>query len=58
MGGGGGMPGGGAMPPGIPPNMQNMMAGMDPAMMNSLMQRFGGMGGLGGAPQAAPLGPP
>jgi hypothetical protein len=36
------------MPAGLPPQMQNMMAGMNPAMMNQLMQRFGGMGGLGG----------
>ena len=34
------------------------MAGMNPAMMNQLMQRFGGMGMGGGAAQAPPVGPP
>lgn len=45
MGGGnpaGGAPGGGGMPAGLPPNVQNMMGNMNPAMMNQLMQRFGG----------------
>lgn len=42
------------MPAGLPPNIQNMMSGMNPAMMNQLMQRFGGMGGLGGQQQQAP----
>ena len=57
MGGAGGMPGGGpgGMPPGgIPPHLQNMMAGMNPQMMNQLMQRFGGMGGFPGG-QAGPV---
>lgn len=51
--GGGGMP---QMPANLPPQMQNMMAGMNPAMMQNLMQRFGGMGGMGGG--AAPQQPP
>ena len=38
------------LPAGLPPNLQQMAAGMDPAMMQNLMQRFGGMGGLGGPP--------
>jgi hypothetical protein len=51
MGGGGGGRGGmPQMPAGVPPQMQNMMNGMDPAMMQNLMQRFGGMGGGGAAP--------
>ena len=57
MPGMGGMGGGGGGMPNIPPNLQNAMAGMNPAMMNQLMQRFGGMG-MGGAAQAPPVGPP
>ena len=48
--GGGGMPAG--LPPGLPPNIANMARGMDPAMLQGLMQRFGGMGG--GAPPIDP----
>ena len=50
MGGAGGAGGGGGLPAGLPPNIQNMMQGMDPNMMNQLMQRFGGMGGGAQAP--------
>ena len=51
---GGGMPGmgagGGGLPAGIPPHLQQMMQNMNPQQMNQLMSRFGGMNMGGGAP--------
>ena len=42
-----GMGGAGGMPAGIPPNMQNMLNNVNPAVLNSVMNGMGNMN-LGG----------